>query len=219
MRDSFYKLKLKYPNNPIFAEKFIFHKNLLRNEIRRQKCDFYSNRINSNINNPKALWETINEVIYNKTPLKSVIPPIKFNNAKVSEPKHKANIFNEYFINVSSRNSSPPISNSLIANRNYNHQPIIYFEPTTNEEVAETILSLDSNTAAGYDGVKSRFLKKNVTFFANLLCNHINDSFAQGSFPDALKIARVVPIHKDGPKDDPNNYRPISIVHSNNSTP
>jgi hypothetical protein len=31
-------------------------------------------------------------------------------------------------------------------------------------------------------------------------------------FPDALKIARVVPIHKEGPTDDPSNYRPISVL-------
>src|SRR5258708_977655 len=33
-----------------------------------------------------------------------------------------------------------------------------------------------------------------------------------GVFPDLLKIARVVPIHKSGPTNDPTNYRPISLV-------
>ena len=31
-------------------------------------------------------------------------------------------------------------------------------------------------------------------------------------FPDTLKIAKVNPIYKCGPKDDPANYRPISIL-------
>ena len=31
-------------------------------------------------------------------------------------------------------------------------------------------------------------------------------------FPDTLKVAKVNPIYKSGPKDDPANYRPISIL-------
>ena len=31
-------------------------------------------------------------------------------------------------------------------------------------------------------------------------------------FPDILKQARVFPIHKGGPSEDPSNYRPISIL-------
>ena len=31
-------------------------------------------------------------------------------------------------------------------------------------------------------------------------------------FPDKWKEAKVTPLHKNGPKDDLNNYRPISIL-------
>ena len=31
-------------------------------------------------------------------------------------------------------------------------------------------------------------------------------------FPDALKIAKVVPLHKEGDKHEPTNYRPISLL-------
>ena len=36
--------------------------------------------------------------------------------------------------------------------------------------------------------------------------------FNKGIFPDFLKVANVVPIHKKGEKLDPNNYRPISLL-------
>ena len=40
----------------------------------------------------------------------------------------------------------------------------------------------------------------------------INCSFTTGIVPQAIKIAKVVPIYKKGERDDVTNYRPISIL-------
>ena len=40
----------------------------------------------------------------------------------------------------------------------------------------------------------------------------INISIKTGHFPDNLKLAKLQPIHKGGDKDDPSNYRPISVL-------
>ena len=40
----------------------------------------------------------------------------------------------------------------------------------------------------------------------------INISLHTAVLPDVLKEARVFPIHKGGPSEDPSNYRPISIL-------
>ena len=45
-----------------------------------------------------------------------------------------------------------------------------------------------------------------------VLAKIINMSVMSGIFPKSLKVARVVPIHKAGCKEDLNNYRPISIL-------
>ena len=50
--------------------------------------------------------------------------------------------------------------------------------------------------------------------FTNALAGVINKSLRQGIFPDELKIARVTPIYKEGPKTDVSNYRPISLLGS-----
>ena len=50
--------------------------------------------------------------------------------------------------------------------------------------------------------------------FTTALTNVINKSFSQGVFPDQMKIARMIPIHKDGPKNNVANYRPISLLNS-----
>ena len=44
------------------------------------------------------------------------------------------------------------------------------------------------------------------------LCEIIINSFSSGIFPDALKICKVVPIHKGESTQELNNYRPISLL-------
>ena len=45
-----------------------------------------------------------------------------------------------------------------------------------------------------------------------LICKIIDTSFTAGVFPDALKIVKVIPIHKGGSTQDVNNFRPISLL-------
>ena len=40
----------------------------------------------------------------------------------------------------------------------------------------------------------------------------IYNCIGQGIYPDKLKIASVIPLHKGGDINDPHNYRPISIL-------
>ena len=54
---------------------------------------------------------------------------------------------------------------------------------------------------------------KDVVDIIVIPLSHIIDiSFATGVFPDTLKIAKVLPLHKGGSTLDPNNFRPISLL-------
>ena len=58
---------------------------------------------------------------------------------------------------------------------------------------------------------RQEFLKMQRTLFLQ----NINISLQSGHFPGSLKIAKIFPIHKGGPTDDPSNYRPISVLPEN----
>ena len=49
-------------------------------------------------------------------------------------------------------------------------------------------------------------------YISKQLAHIFNQSICSGIFPDRLKYAKVIPIHKKGPPTNPSNYRPISLL-------
>ena len=76
----------------------------------------------------------------------------------------------------------------------------------------EYLNKLDASKSAGLDGIGPRILKTATPVIAKSICHIINLSIMTGTFPSILKQARVIPIFKAGDKEDPGNYRPISIL-------
>ena len=52
----------------------------------------------------------------------------------------------------------------------------------------------------------------NKDIFANFITDHFNYCIAYGEFPDELKHADVIPVHKKNEKCDKTNYRPVTIL-------
>ena len=78
------------------------------------------------------------------------------------------------------------------------------------DELKSFLKSLDPSKSAGIDGINPKILVFDVLLPSVL--QMINISLHSGIFPNGLKEARVFPIYKGGPSEDPSNYRPISIL-------
>ena len=72
--------------------------------------------------------------------------------------------------------------------------------------------SLKNTGSYGNDGISVRFLKDSLSVTAFYITIIINTSMATGIVPTSWKHALVVPSHKSKDKDDPSNYRPISLL-------
>ena len=55
-------------------------------------------------------------------------------------------------------------------------------------------------------------IKEIIPFDVNLFTYTCNLSFHSGDFPNAIKIAKVLPVHKNDSKNEFNNYRPVSLL-------
>ena len=85
------------------------------------------------------------------------------------------------------------------------------FARYSEREVAQFLAAMKSSSS-GMNEFLLKLIKAAKTSILPVLTHLINLSLDHGVFSEALKIARVVPLHKGGKKDDPSNPRPIPIL-------
>ena len=90
-------------------------------------------------------------------------------------------------------------------------QSMVMFE-TNHREVLDVINSLKSKFSCGPDDICNEIIRQLGVVIAPLISDIFNECIHLDVFPDLLKIAKVVPMFKDGDKTDPGNYRPISLL-------
>lgn len=86
------------------------------------------------------------------------------------------------------------------------------FAPVTPVQVRDVIFSLKQSNSRDLFGMNSKIIKCIGNLVYVQLAELFNLCIGGGVFPDVLKTALVIPIHKSGPSDNPDNFRPISLL-------
>ena len=79
-------------------------------------------------------------------------------------------------------------------------------------EIDSIISRLHKRKSVGPYSIPINLLKILSPNIASSLASLINESFSTGIFPDKLKIAKVIALHKKGAIDNPSYYTPISLL-------
>ena len=181
----------------------------LRYLLRVARNQYYSNKLRSLGKNMKKNWRLINKLL-NKS--KKLLPDsFIINGITCSNPENIAEKFNEFFVNhpknIHEKVKSPSIDFSYLINSS---RDSISFENCTTSEIEKEISMMKKQ--GGLHDIPARFLKLCNNFIADPLSRLFNQCIEKGVFPDILKTAQITPVHKKGPKNEIQNYRPISVL-------
>ena len=92
--------------------------------------------------------------------------------------------------------------------------PPLSIPPVPEDFLSQQIEGLSTNKAKGIDSLNVKLLKMARPMIKASLLYIYNLSISFGIFPHQWKIAKVTPVHKFGPKENINKYRPISVLSS-----
>ena len=173
--------------------------------IRLSKKKHYKNKFDLQKGNARKSWQLIKEVL--KCKPKVTNPSTSFtllDGSETSNPKDIANEFNDYFIHVASNlvKDIPTTGNDPTGFVQTNTNSF-FCRPTTPEEIVSLLRNIKFNTSSGFDKVEPLIMREISPQIAPLLSHIFNNSFSTGVVPRQLKIAKVIPIHKN---NDPNNF-------------
>ena len=207
------KQKATRTNSRYFYQAYKVARNKTNKIIQKAKSEHFKSIINSNINNPKQLWKSVN-IIRGKGSKTTNISSLNQGDDTVVGDKNIAETLNSYFVNVGPSLSGdlPESEKSYVDYVQYSANTTFTFNDITENDTLKLLQGLKTSKAAGPDKISARLVKDSAEVICQTLTLIFNRSLQQGIFPEDLKTAFVSPIFKDGDKADCSNYRPISVL-------
>lgn len=219
IRNSIWAELCKNPHDNNIKEKFSTKKNEVAKHIRITKDSYYSKEFTKFTKEPKRMWNLVNTLAKNKINKSCDPPKLIVNGNDITDPNQVCNVFNSYFATIGQllaaeipKRFHDRTMQALPTPLFTDNSQLTLLEPCTEEEILKIINQLDSNSSSGLDGINTKAIKCIKNFISKCLAASFNKLFLDGTFPGTLKIAKVTPIYKSGPKTDPGNYRPISVL-------
>ena len=187
-------------------------RNTIKSLLKDADKDYVRGEVLAHKNNSDSLWKVINNSI-----------PSKGKQIRVysKDPKSVADDFNQFFSSVGRKSAEAAVHIASVDNIDTNLsmdssalppelEPLT-FNSVTCTEVQRIILSMPSNTSPGPDKTGMRVIKDSLPVILGALTDIINNSFATSTFPEAWKIAEVIPLLKNGDHEVPSNNRPLIL--------
>ena len=187
--------------------KYRNYRNLCNRLMTEAKSQYFSNLIDENSENPRRLWDTINNILH-RTPA-SALP--ESNNVK-SLCDHFAKYFCDKIRTIRANfsnqvNDVPSVQKPKIRTKLFN------LEPASEDEVRKIIMK-SASKSCDLDPIPTNILKALLDILIKPITTIINLSLESGTFPISFKEAHVTPLLKKSnlPVNNLKNYRPISFL-------
>ena len=88
----------------------------------------------------------------------------------------------------------------------------IFLSPVTQLELDRMIDKLPNKNSSGFDSISNTLLKEIKPWIISPMVDIFNSSLTAGVFPELMKKAIIVPLHKGQSTLELSNFRPISLL-------
>ena len=201
--------KAKYEKLNSFCEK---HVDLAKTKYRKAYFDRYQQ-------DSRKQWQMINSLLGRKKKNIDIHKLTNCDGTIANGPASIADSFNKYFSSIASNlkqssGKNPTQNNSTDGFRQFLNGTVsrsIYLDKVGAGEIHKIIKSF-KNKSTRDTKIEALKIANSSHVFTSVLAVVINKSFEQGLFPEQMKVAKVVPIHKEGSRTEVGNYRPISLL-------
>jgi hypothetical protein len=206
-----YKLRLltfywatQYKHGNYLAKaKYNDYRKTYKKEIRKAKVHFNDKRIKSSVNTNKTVWSIVNKEIAS--------------GRNVLDTAITCDAFNEYFAKIvgsidNRGDKLTTISNTVPLVFEPNHSSTFKLSSTSWDNVILVTKKLKNSKTEDIYGLSSYILKHIIDIIVVPLTRLINRSIELGVYPDILKKSIIVPVYKNGDRNDPSNFRPIALT-------
>ena len=155
------------------------------------------------------MWKLVNSLRGIKK--QSLSSTFKIDNVNVSCRQRVANAFNKHFSSLAKNlNKDIDLSNESISNfctyLPKHQQNSLFLADTSSEEIIDIIKEFKN-------GKSSDIVIKHIKeIIVPCMPKFINACISTGTFPSSLKLGKITPNHKKGPKNEVSNYRPVSTL-------
>ena len=173
-------------------------RNKVVSEIRGIKNNYSEHYFTAHKSNMKMLWSGIRSIINCKSNVGSNISCLHHDGTKVDDPEKMANIFDNVFVNTAHK-----INENICCARkspldylSSKNSRSFFVSPVSPQETEILINSMKNGIAVGPYSIPIFLLKILSEHISIPLRDIINDSFSCGTFPNLMKLAKVIPLYK-----------------------
>ena len=231
-------LKNKCNKNPSERNASIYKKqrNFCVNLLRREKRNYFNNLHLNIFRDNKTFWKNIKPFFSDNNKANNKKFTLAINDEIISEEKVIAESLNDFFTNSVDNlkienflhTPNDGVEASLTVREIidlYDSHPSILkikecfivngvfkFNDVTSHELKLKISNLDSKKAIAPYDIPTKVLKLSSEIVSGYLSELYNKSEHNNEFPNNLKLANIIPVHKKNTTSLLKNYRPVSLL-------
>ena len=190
---------------PADHQAFCDARNKLRSYTRQLRYNFELGICNDMKLNPKKFWKYVKSRLNTKFTINDLLDD---SNVCISEEADKAELFNNYFCSVFTREDSLSLPSFSVSGT----IPPIDTISISLDAIHQKLSNINVSKSPGPDGWPPAVLKGIADSISLPLFLIFTKSLEHGVVPSSWKRGYVTPIFKKGARNLPQNYRPITLT-------